>query len=112
MRRRKVRSYGPQPSRNQQPEPFGLLPCPSGTATRANLLSTSRAAAHRQPSKEDDMLYWALVFLVIAIIAAIFGFGGIAATASSIAQILFFIFLVIFVITLIMGLVGRRRPPI
>lgn len=65
-----------------------------------------------EPSMEDEMLYWALVFFIIAIVAAIFGFGGVAATASSIAQILFFIFLVIFLITLVMGVAGRRRPPI
>jgi uncharacterized membrane protein YtjA (UPF0391 family) len=64
------------------------------------------------PPMEGDMLYWALVFFIIAIIAAVFGFGGIAATASSIAQILFFVFLVIFLITLVMGMAGRRRPPI
>ena len=29
-----------------------------------------------------------------------------------IAQILFFVFLVIFVIALVMGVAGRRRPPI
>ena len=64
------------------------------------------------PSMEDDMLYWALVFFIIAIIAAFFGFGGVATTAASIAQILFFVFLVIFVIALVMGVAGRRRPPI
>jgi uncharacterized membrane protein YtjA (UPF0391 family) len=63
-------------------------------------------------SMEDVMLYWALVFFVIAIIAAVFGFGGIASTAAGIAQILFFVFLVIFLISLVMGLAGRRRPPI
>jgi uncharacterized membrane protein YtjA (UPF0391 family) len=51
-------------------------------------------------------------FFIIAIVAAVFGFGGIAATASSIAQILFFVFLAIFLITLVMGMAGRRRPPI
>lgn len=71
-------------------------------------------AAHlgRAPSMENDMLYWALVFFIIAIIAAIFGFGGIAATAAGIAKILFFVFLVIFLISLVIGLAGRRRPPI
>jgi uncharacterized membrane protein YtjA (UPF0391 family) len=64
------------------------------------------------PPMEYDMLYWALVFFIIAIVAAVFGFGGIAATASSIAQILFFVFLVIFLVTLVMGVAGRRRPPI
>jgi uncharacterized membrane protein YtjA (UPF0391 family) len=64
------------------------------------------------PSMEDVMLYWALVFFIIAIVAAFFGFGGIATTAASIAQILFFVFLVIFLVALVMGIAGRRRPPI
>jgi uncharacterized membrane protein YtjA (UPF0391 family) len=42
----------------------------------------------------------------------ILGFGGIATTAASIAQILFFVFLVIFLVALVMGVAGRRRPPI
>jgi uncharacterized membrane protein YtjA (UPF0391 family) len=61
---------------------------------------------------EDDMLYWALVFFIIAIVAAFFGFGGVATTAASIAQILFFVFLGIFLLALVMGVAGRRRPPI
>jgi uncharacterized membrane protein YtjA (UPF0391 family) len=56
--------------------------------------------------------YWALVFFIVAIIAAFFGFGGAAATAAGIAQVLFFVFLVIFLIALVMGVAGRRRPPI
>jgi uncharacterized membrane protein YtjA (UPF0391 family) len=58
------------------------------------------------------MLYWALVFFIIAIVAGLLGFGGIASAAGGIAQVLFFVFLVIFLVTLVMGLVGRRPPPI
>lgn len=54
-------------------------------------------------SRGDEMLSWALTFLVLAIIAAVFGFGGIAAGATQIAQILFFLFLVMFVVSLITG---------
>jgi uncharacterized membrane protein YtjA (UPF0391 family) len=57
--------------------------------------------------KEANMLYWAIVFLVVAIIAALFGFGVIASAAAGVAKILFFIFLVVFVISLIMGLSRR-----
>src|SRR6185436_152839 len=32
--------------------------------------------------KEDEMLRWALIFLIVALIAAVFGFGGIAAGAA------------------------------
>ena len=60
---------------------------------------------------DQNMLRWAIIFLIVAIIAAIFGFGGIAATATGIAQILFYIFLVLFLISLIFGLMGGRSPP-
>jgi uncharacterized membrane protein YtjA (UPF0391 family) len=54
-----------------------------------------------------DMLYYALVFLIIALVAALFGFAGIATAAAGIAKILFYIFLVIFLVTLVMGIVRR-----
>ena len=56
---------------------------------------------------EGDMLYYALVFLIIALVAALFGFAGIATAAAGIAKILFYIFLVIFLVTLVMGIVRR-----
>jgi uncharacterized membrane protein YtjA (UPF0391 family) len=61
--------------------------------------------------KEEQMLYWAIIFLVIAVIAAIFGFAGIAAAAAGIAKILFFVFLVLFIIALVTHM-GRGRTGI
>lgn len=58
--------------------------------------------------KEEPMLYYALVFLVVALIAGLFGFGFIAVAAAGVAKILFFIFLVMFVVSLLMH-VGRGR---
>jgi uncharacterized membrane protein YtjA (UPF0391 family) len=58
----------------------------------------------------EDMLGWAVVFLIIALVAAVFGFGGIAAASAGIAKLLFFIFLVLFVISLIFGWRGKRVP--
>ena len=52
---------------------------------------------------EDNMLSWAIVFLVIALIAAFLGFTGVAGTAAGIAQILFVVFLILFVVSLIFG---------
>jgi len=70
--------------------------------------TTPRAAATaRKPCKENRMLYYAIVFLVIALIAGVLGFGVIAGTAASIAKILFLVFLVLFVVSLVMG---RRGP--
>jgi uncharacterized membrane protein YtjA (UPF0391 family) len=53
--------------------------------------------------KEQNMLHYTVVFLVLALIAAVFGFGGVAVAAAGIAKILFFLFLIGFVISLLMG---------
>jgi uncharacterized membrane protein YtjA (UPF0391 family) len=55
------------------------------------------------PRREEQMLHWSLIFLIIAIIAAIFGFAGIAGAAAGIAKILFVVFLVIWLIAFIAG---------
>jgi uncharacterized membrane protein YtjA (UPF0391 family) len=63
------------------------------------------------PSKLEgswEMLYWALMFLVIALVAAVFGFGGIASTATGMAQILFVIALVLFIVSLFAGFLRRN----
>jgi uncharacterized membrane protein YtjA (UPF0391 family) len=57
--------------------------------------------------KEIQMLYYAVVFLVIALIAGALGFFGVAGAAVGIAKILFFVFLVLFVVSLLIGR-GRR----
>jgi uncharacterized membrane protein YtjA (UPF0391 family) len=70
----------------------------------------SQSADTIQSSGGEDMLGWAVVFLIIALVAAVFGFGGIAAASAGIAKLLFIIFLVLFVISLIFGWRGRRVP--
>lgn len=57
---------------------------------------------------EMNMLYWALMFLVVALVAAVFGFGGIASTATGIAQVLFVIAIVLFVVSLFAGYMRRN----
>jgi uncharacterized membrane protein YtjA (UPF0391 family) len=54
-------------------------------------------------SEEEQMLYWAVVCLVIAIVAGVLGFGGIAGTATDMARILFVIFLVLFIVSMVLG---------
>jgi uncharacterized membrane protein YtjA (UPF0391 family) len=61
------------------------------------------------PTKENFMLYWAMVFFIISIVAALFGFGGIASASAGVAQTLFYVFLVFFVVTLVAGLAAGRR---
>jgi uncharacterized membrane protein YtjA (UPF0391 family) len=54
-----------------------------------------------------NLLYWAVVFLVVAIVAAVLGFGGVAGTAMAGAQLLFWVAIVLFIISLVAGLFRR-----
>lgn len=54
-----------------------------------------------------NLLYWAVVFLIVALIAAALGFGGVAGTAMAGAQLLFWVAIVLFVLALIGGLLRR-----
>ncbi len=55
----------------------------------------------------SNLLYFAVVFLIIAIVAALFGFGGVAGTAIEGARILFWVAIVLFVVSLVVSLVRR-----
>jgi uncharacterized membrane protein YtjA (UPF0391 family) len=54
-----------------------------------------------------NLLYYAIVFLVIALVAAAVGFGGVAGVAMEGARILFWVFIILFVVSLVAGLVRR-----
>ena len=54
-----------------------------------------------------NLLYWALVFLVVAVVAAMLGFGGVAGAASQGASLLFWVAIILFVVSLVAGLVRR-----
>ena len=56
-----------------------------------------------------NLLYWAIVALVIAVVAGALGFGGIAGAAAGIAKILFWVFLVIFLVVLVYGFHGQGQ---
>lgn len=56
-----------------------------------------------------NLLYWAVVFLVVAIVAALFGFGGVAGTAMEGARLLFWVAIVLFVIVLVVNFLRRGR---
>jgi uncharacterized membrane protein YtjA (UPF0391 family) len=71
-----------------------------------DVLMISRTVA--RPRKGGNMLYYALVFLIVALIAGFLGFGGVAVAAAGIAKILFFIFLIMFLVTLITHLSRGR----
>lgn len=54
-----------------------------------------------------NLLYYALVFLVVALIAAALGFGGVAGVAVEGARIIFWVAIILFVVSAIVGFVRR-----
>jgi uncharacterized membrane protein YtjA (UPF0391 family) len=54
-----------------------------------------------------NLLYYAVVFLVVALVAAFLGFGGVAGTAMEGARMLFWVAIVLFVVALIAGVIRR-----
>lgn len=81
--------------------------CPAFCIFGTDRYGSSFSRHHKRQEWSDEMLQYALLFLVIAIVAGVLGFGGIAGAASGIAQILFFLFLAFLVISLIIGLFRR-----
>ncbi len=54
-----------------------------------------------------NLMYYAIVFLVVALVAAFLGFGGVAGTAMEGARILFWVAIVLFVVSLIASFIRR-----
>jgi uncharacterized membrane protein YtjA (UPF0391 family) len=55
-----------------------------------------------------NLLYWAVVFLIVALVAAALGFGGVAGVAIEGARLLFWVASVLFIVALVGGLISRR----
>jgi uncharacterized membrane protein YtjA (UPF0391 family) len=66
-------------------------------------LINSRQGEHNM----GNMLYYAIVFLVVALVAAFLGFGGVAGTAMEGARLLFWVAIVLFVVSLIAGIIRK-----
>ncbi len=56
-----------------------------------------------------NLIYYAIVFLVVAVVAGALGFGGVSGTAMDGARILFWVAIVLFVVSLVGGLARRGR---
>jgi uncharacterized membrane protein YtjA (UPF0391 family) len=54
-----------------------------------------------------NLLYWAVIFLIIALVAAFFGFGGVAGVATDGARILFWVAIVLVLLSFVGGLMRR-----
>lgn len=57
----------------------------------------------------NDMMRWAVIFLVVGLVMAVLGFGGIGGAFIEIAKILFFVAVAIFVILLVLGLLTGKK---
>jgi uncharacterized membrane protein YtjA (UPF0391 family) len=55
----------------------------------------------------SDLLYWAIVFLVVALIAAFLGFGGVAGVATEGARMLFWVAIILVMLSFIGGMLRR-----
>ena len=54
-----------------------------------------------------NLIYYAIVFLIVALVAAAFGFGGVAGTAVSGAHLLLMVAVVFIVVGLLAGVLRR-----
>ncbi len=53
-----------------------------------------------------ELLWWAIIALVISLIAGAMGFTGVSSGAAMVAKVLFGIFLFIFLVLLVLALLG------
>ncbi len=70
-------------------------------------MNSSRIIYRRRLQLLGNLLYWAVVFLIVALVAAVFGFSGIAGTALVGAKLLFWVAIVLFIVALIGSLLRR-----
>jgi uncharacterized membrane protein YtjA (UPF0391 family) len=54
-----------------------------------------------------NLLYWAVVFLIIALIAAFLGFGGVAGVATDGARLLFWVAIILVVLSFVGSMLRR-----
>ena len=55
----------------------------------------------------SNLLYWAIVFLVVALVAAFLGFGGVAGVATEGARMLFWVAIILVALSFIGGILRR-----
>jgi uncharacterized membrane protein YtjA (UPF0391 family) len=54
-----------------------------------------------------NLIYYAIVLIVIALVAALLGFGGVASTAMSGAHLLVWVAVVVVIVGLVFALIRR-----
>jgi uncharacterized membrane protein YtjA (UPF0391 family) len=83
----------------------------SQTPVKAETLLRHERWRHQREQKQEkamgNLLYWAVVFLIVALVAAALGFGSVAGVAIEGARMLFWVAIVLFVVALVGGLIRR-----
>ena len=64
-------------------------------------------SALETPDMPGNLIYYALVLIVIALVAALLGFGGVAGTAMSGAHLLIWLAVVIVIVGVVFALIRR-----
>ena len=67
----------------------------------------ARPAPWRLTDMPGNLIYYALVLIVIALVAALLGFGGVAGTAMSGAHLLLWVAVVIVIVGVVFALIRR-----
>jgi uncharacterized membrane protein YtjA (UPF0391 family) len=94
--------------------PFGhgslTIPATEQNAARLVPFSCWRTSMSGLGGRGDmpgNLIYWALVLIVIALVAAFLGFGGVAGTAMSGAHLLIWLAVVIVIVGVVFALIRR-----
>jgi uncharacterized membrane protein YtjA (UPF0391 family) len=74
---------------------------------RVPVLANTAVAPGGAKDMPGNLIYYALVLIVIAIVAAFLGFGGVAGTAMSGAHLLIWVAVVVIVVGVIFALIRR-----
>jgi uncharacterized membrane protein YtjA (UPF0391 family) len=67
----------------------------------------ARPAPWRLTDMPGNLIYYALVLIVIALVAALLGFGGVAGTAMSGAHLLIWVAVVVIIVGVVFTLIRR-----
>jgi uncharacterized membrane protein YtjA (UPF0391 family) len=67
----------------------------------------ARPASWRLTDMPGNLIYYALVLIVIALVAALLGFGGVAGTAMSGAHLLIWVAVVVIIVGVVFALIRR-----
>jgi uncharacterized membrane protein YtjA (UPF0391 family) len=73
----------------------------------ANSLATYRTQTSEITPMPGNLIYYALVLIVVALIAALFGFGGVASTAMGGAHLLIWVAVIVVIVGVVFAVMRR-----